>query len=83
MRNRIVFDLVLLASVFCMPWWFIVIMGLVGAFLWGPYYELVGFGLIVDLLYGASSLPLSGVVGVITAALIIVIGSVARKVVRS
>lgn len=51
----------LLGAVFYAPWWFVLVLAFIGAYFYPPYYEIILFGVLVDILYGASSFPLGGV----------------------
>lgn len=82
MRKRFIFDLVLLGAIFYTPWWLIVILALIGAFLWPPYYEVLMFGILVDLLYGASTLSFGGLLGILVSIIIFFAASYAKKAVR-
>lgn len=50
--KRIIFSLVFLLSVFILPWWLVIILGLVLVFYFNNYYEFIIAGLILDSLYG-------------------------------
>lgn len=82
MNKRILFDVILLGSIFYAPWWLIIILALIAAFLWPPYYEVIVFGILVDLMYGAHTLLFNGVSGLLTAIVIFFVASYARKSVR-
>lgn len=82
MKNRIIFGVVLLAAVFYTPWWIVAPVAFVGAFIYPTYYEIFLFGVLVDILYGASAFPLGGVYGILGAIAIFFIASYARRAVR-
>jgi len=82
MRNRIIFDIILLGAIFYAPWWFVVVLAFVGAFFWPPYFEIFFIGILLDILYGASAFPLGGVYGILGAIAIFFIASYAKKAVR-
>ncbi len=82
MKKRLIFDLVLLGAIFYTPWWVVIPLALVGAFLFPSYYEVIAFGLLVDILYGAASFPLGGIFGLIAAITIYFGVSNARKAIR-
>lgn len=82
MKNRIIFNLVLLVAVFYSPWWLVAILGFIGVFLFAQYYEVIVVGLIMDLLYGAPTLPFEGMLGVIAAVIIFYVATYTRKAVR-
>lgn len=82
MRKRIIFNLVLVAAIFYTPWWVVAPLALFGAFLCAPYYEVVAFGVLVDILYGASSFPFGGVYGLAMAIAIFFAGLYIKKIVR-
>lgn len=82
MRSRIIFNIVFFAAVFYMPWWVIVFIGLAGVFKWSPYYEIIGFGVLFDVLYGAENLYFFGMIGLALSVFFFFVGSYARKIVR-
>lgn len=82
MKQRIIFGLVLIGAIFYTPWWIVAVLAVAASFLWSPYYEIIGFGLLVDLLYGTSASPLGGTLGLVVAILIFFVGSYAKKIVR-
>lgn len=82
MKKRIIFNLVLLGAVFYTPWWVVVILAFIGAYFCPPYYEIIFFGVLVDILYGAGSFPLGGVYGILGAIAIFFTASYARKAFR-
>ena len=49
--KRIFFDIVLFLSVFILPWWIGVILGLLGMFLFKEFYEFLAFGVVMYILY--------------------------------
>lgn len=65
--KRILFDLFILASLFFIPWWVVVLLGVLGVFYFPAYYELVVFGFVLDILYGSSGGTGYGVVGFLVA----------------
>ncbi|MFZ2831895.1 MAG: hypothetical protein WAZ40_01970 [Minisyncoccia bacterium] len=82
MNKRIIFDIVLLGAVLFTPWWCVAILGFMGAFLWPSYYEILVAGILVDLLYGGTTLPLRGILGLVGAVVIFFSATYAKKVVR-
>lgn len=82
MRNRIIFDIILLGAVFYTPWWIVAVLAFIGAFICPPYFEIFVFGILIDILYGASAFPLGGVYGILGATAIFYIASYARRAVR-
>lgn len=82
MRKRIIFDLVLLGAIFYTPWWVVVILAFIGAFIWPTYYEIFIYGLLVDLLYGAHMFFFGGIFGIVGSVVIFSIASYAKKIVR-
>ncbi|HAS84570.1 MAG TPA: hypothetical protein DCS23_00635 [Candidatus Yonathbacteria bacterium] len=82
MNKRIIFDIVLLSSVFYAPWWIVVMLAIVGAYIYDKYYEIFLFGILIDLLYGANLFPLGGALGILGAIVIFVSVSYAKKMVR-
>ncbi|MCK9344561.1 MAG: hypothetical protein M0P64_00360 [Candidatus Pacebacteria bacterium] len=81
-KKRIIFTLVLLGVVFYMPWWAMVVVGLVGAFCFAPYYEVIALGALVDILYGAPTLSFKGALGFLVSIAIFFAGVYMKKIVR-
>lgn len=50
--KRIVISLLFLFSVFIIPWWLVIVVGLVLVFYCKNFYEFIVAGLILDSLYG-------------------------------
>jgi len=50
--KRIACSLVFLFLVFILPWWLVIILGLVLVFYFNNFYEFIVAGLILDSLYG-------------------------------
>lgn len=82
MIKRIIFDLVLLSAIFYTPWWVAAALAFVCVFLIPRYYEILVFGLLVDLLYGTSMSTFYGMAGTIGAIILFLVGEFAKKVVR-
>lgn len=82
MRNRIIFDIVLLISLFYIPWWGIGIIAFAGAFTYPYYYEIIVAGVILDILYGAQLFPLGGIYNTISSVIILYFASYIKKSVR-
>jgi len=82
MKKRIIFDLILVGAIFYTPWWVVAVLAAIGAFLWPLYYEIIAFGILVDILYGAKTLPFGGVFGTIAAVIIFMTAAFARRAVR-
>lgn len=82
MKKRIIFDLILFCAIFYLPWWVVAILAFIGAFVWPMYYEIIAFGLLVDVLYGTNSATFGGLAGVFTAVVVLFAASYARKAVR-
>ena len=53
--RRILFDILILLSLFLVPWWVTGILCVIGAFIFNDFYELVIAGLIMYSLYGVGS----------------------------
>ena len=49
--KRVVFDILLLISLFLLPWWVSALFACVGIFLFIQFYEFVGVGVIIYSLY--------------------------------
>lgn len=82
MKKRIIFDLILFGAIFYLPWWIVAVLAFIGAFVWPMYYEIIAFGVIVDVLYGANSSTFAGMTSVLGAVVILFAASYARKAVR-
>ena len=82
MIKRILFNLVLLSAVFYTPWWIVIPLAFVGAFTWSPYYEIIGFGVLVDILYGADALTFGGGLGIFVSVIIYLTALYAKKALR-
>lgn len=82
MTKRIIFDLVLLCTIFYTPWWVVVPLAFAGAFIFPSYYEIFAYGVLTDLLYGTGTSSLHGLIGLTTAVLLYAIAWQAKKVVR-
>jgi len=54
--RRVIFDAVLLISIFLLPWWIVMVIGMVGVIVFGGFYEFIVAGVFLDLLY----LPIEG-----------------------
>lgn len=52
MSRRILFNIGVLWAIFYAPWWFCLLLVVVGAFYFISYYEIFFAGLLFDLLYG-------------------------------
>ncbi len=61
MLKRAIVDILILASISIFHWWFAIVCAIVAAIYFERYYELIFFGLIIDLLYSA---PIPGYRGV-------------------
>lgn len=81
-KKRIIFDLILFCAIFYTPWWFVAILAFTGAFFLPQYYEIIAFGVLVDILYGAGQLTLGGISGFLAAIIIFFTASYTRKAVR-
>lgn len=82
MKKRIIFDIVVLALVFYAPWWIVALAAFTGAYIWPSYYEIMIFGILLDILYGTNSLPLVGTMGTVSALFIYFFALYVRKIVR-
>ncbi len=58
--KRIFINFVLLVSVFFFPWWATVIISIGAVTMQKRMYEIVGWGLVYDTLYGVSTVTLFG-----------------------
>jgi len=50
--KRIIFSLLFIYSVFILPWWLVLVLGLGLSFYFQNFYEFIVVGLILDSLYG-------------------------------
>lgn len=82
MKKRIIFDIVVLALVFYAPWWLTLATLFVGAYVWASYYEIILFGILLDVLYGSNSVPFRGTIGTVSALVIYFSANYVRKIVR-
>lgn len=82
MKKRIIFDIILLGTIFYAPWWIVAILAFAGVFYYPAYLEIFIFGMLFDILYGSGSYSLSGVYGILGATAIYIIASYARRAVR-
>lgn len=81
-KRRIILDLLLVVAVFYTPFWVVAFLAFLGVFFCPPYYEIFIFGLLLDILYGASSFTLGGLYGILGAIVIFSTASYARMAVR-
>ncbi|MBI5400968.1 MAG: hypothetical protein HZB12_02545 [Candidatus Yonathbacteria bacterium] len=81
-KKRILFDLVVLATVFYAPWWLSFALIAAGAFNFSFYAEAVVFGALIDLLYGTALSFGLGIIGFIFAIVIFVMMRYAKSTVR-
>lgn len=81
-KKRIIFNLIILGAVFYTPWWFVAILAFIGAYSYNQYYEIILIGALMDLLYGASSLPLGGIYGLLGAIVIFLTATYTKNSVR-
>jgi hypothetical protein len=49
--KRVIFDIILLISVFILPWWISTVLVLVGIFMFREFYEFLAIGMIMHILY--------------------------------
>ncbi len=55
MLGRIISVVVLVASAYLLPWWFVVVLTCAALFYFRNFYEAVGIGFLLDALYGTGS----------------------------
>lgn len=53
--NRVIFDIFLFLSVFLLPWWVVLVLSLVGIFIFDQYYESVVAMILLQVLYSGLS----------------------------
>lgn len=82
MRKRIIFDIIILSLVFCAPWWLVFLLAIIGAYIWSSYYEVIVVGMLLDVLYGGSTLYFGGVVYTVSSLIMYFIVSFLRSIVR-
>lgn len=63
---RIIFDFILYVSVFLFPWWFALILAIVGLLLFRSFYEIIFLGIVIDSLYNASTHRFYGLEFIVT-----------------
>ena len=56
LTQRIIADIIILVSLFLLPWWLVVIFGLFATYFFDTYYEIIFFGFIYDTLYAPPTL---------------------------
>jgi len=49
--QRIIFDVLLFIFIFLLPWWVVLILSIIGLFLFKNYYEFLFFSIIIYVLY--------------------------------
>ena len=54
MFRRVIFDVILFASLFFVPWYGVLILALAGVVLFRNYFEAVFLGFVIDALYSVS-----------------------------
>lgn len=59
--QRILLDIVIVLSVFYLPWWISAILVAIGAFFFDKFYEIFFIGLLLDILYGVKTEKFYGV----------------------
>ncbi|MFA5997659.1 MAG: hypothetical protein WC791_04225 [Candidatus Paceibacterota bacterium] len=82
MRKRIIVNLVLLGAVIYLPWWAVMVIASIAAFLCAPYYEIVAFGVLFDILYGTNTISFGGVIGLVASVCIFVLANIIGKRIR-
>jgi len=50
--KRIMFDSALFLSLFFMPWWVTILLGVIFLYIFDSYFELLFLGFFIDVLYG-------------------------------
>ncbi|PIP87321.1 hypothetical protein COW81_00835 [Candidatus Campbellbacteria bacterium CG22_combo_CG10-13_8_21_14_all_36_13] len=50
--NRLALDIIFFLSVFLFPWWLVMVFGVVLAFIFKNYFEIVFAGIIIDMIFG-------------------------------
>lgn len=49
--NRVIFDCIILLSVFLLPWWVVLVLCVAGVYLFDQFYESVIFTILFKVLY--------------------------------
>lgn len=62
MLQRLIFDVVVFVSLTVMPFWFTIALALFGALYFARWFEIVGFGLLADMLYAQGIAPWFGII---------------------
>lgn len=52
MIQRIVFNIAFFLLVLYAPWWLVLLAAMFGVYYFTSYYEVLGFGILYDILYG-------------------------------
>lgn len=60
-ERRLFIDLVLLISVFVLPWWLTLLAAILSVFLFSHYIEAIVIALMIDLLYGFGDVVAIGI----------------------
>ena len=73
--KRIFLDIFLLGAIFYAPWWLVVVIAIFGVFYFHSYYEVLFAGMLMDILYSASSGGFSfwGACGFLTSVVLFVV----------
>ena len=53
MLFRLIANVILFASLLFLPWWITIVIALIAVFVYNVFYELILWGVVGDLLYGA------------------------------
>lgn len=88
MKNipRIIFGVVLIGSVFFLPWWGLAAISALGAYIFPRYIEIVIAGVLYDVLYGANGLGIvdfGGVMGLVSSVMFLIAIERIKKEIRS
>ncbi len=81
--KRVLFDLVLLATLFYLPWWCLFTFVAIGVYLFPFYGEAIVFGFLLDLLYGTNILYGFGIIGLVSSLGIFLIVLRIKKAIRN
>lgn len=72
----------MIAALFFLPWWILAVLAFAGVFFFTPYYEVLAFGFLADLLYNTSSNYIWGMSSFVAAIFIFIAMTYFKKIVR-
>ncbi|MEX0933809.1 MAG: hypothetical protein WD003_00920 [Candidatus Paceibacterota bacterium] len=81
---RLIANAILFVSLLYLPWWLFLVLGIIFLFIFRSFYELVGWSLVVDLLYGTDTSLFFNTHFLMTqgALVLLVVSSIVKKYIR-